>query len=333
MDMAKIKLLQLSQHGDLLDRYGASVRVLGQRALLNQDVLEAIDKAETMTQNNKEAVLNVCFPYTSQDEICAAIQGVVDEWSQPLPSKEPSPIRRPSFSEKHIEHTLRSRKMSTSTLTPLRETSPSGASDADTTSSITQQASSPGTSLTATSSATDLGLDPSNSEFDLLKPPAHTYHQQTNPIDLPLPLSRSSSPSRDLHPSAEAVLARSRSPSPTPPQNPAERPSPFSSTSSPSPSEKYPDPEFITSSTLTSHMFTADMPPLDLLVRTSGVERLSDFMLWQCHEKTEIVFLKCLWPEFDLWTFMPVLVEWQWRRKKIVEGGWGAAAGAAAGGS
>jgi ditrans,polycis-polyprenyl diphosphate synthase len=39
-------------------------------------------------------------------------------------------------------------------------------------------------------------------------------------------------------------------------------------------------------------------------------------MLWQCHEKTEIVFLDCLWPDFDLWTFLPVLVEWQWRRRK-----------------
>ena len=62
-------------------------------------------------------------------------------------------------------------------------------------------------------------------------------------------------------------------------------------------------------------MFTADMHALDLLLRTSGVERLSDFMLWQCHEDTDIVFLKCLWPEFDLWTFLPVLVEWQWRRR------------------
>ena len=63
-------------------------------------------------------------------------------------------------------------------------------------------------------------------------------------------------------------------------------------------------------------MYTAGCPPLELLVRTSGVERLSDFMLWQCHQKTEIVFMDCLWPEFDLWTFLPVLVEWQWRRKR-----------------
>jgi ditrans,polycis-polyprenyl diphosphate synthase len=63
-------------------------------------------------------------------------------------------------------------------------------------------------------------------------------------------------------------------------------------------------------------MYTAGAPPLDLLIRTSGVERLSDFMLWQCHEHTSIVFLKCLWPEFDLWQFLPVLVEWQWWRRR-----------------
>lgn len=82
----------------------------------------------------------------------------------------------------------------------------------------------------------------------------------------------------------------------------------------------YPDPENITSETLTSYMFTAGNPPLDLLIRTSGVERLSDFMLWQCHQDTSIVFLDCLWPEFDLWQFLPVLVEWQWQRRKMEEG-------------
>jgi ditrans,polycis-polyprenyl diphosphate synthase len=52
MEMAKIKLLQLSQHGELLERYGASVRVLGQRDLVKPDVLEAIDKAVEMTKFN-----------------------------------------------------------------------------------------------------------------------------------------------------------------------------------------------------------------------------------------------------------------------------------------
>jgi hypothetical protein len=79
----------------------------------------------------------------------------------------------------------------------------------------------------------------------------------------------------------------------------------------------YPDPEGITADTITAHTFTSShTPPLDLLIRTSGVERLSDFMLWQCHQDTEIYFLQCMWPEFDLWHFLPVLLEWQWLRRE-----------------
>lgn len=54
MEMAKIKLVQLAQHGELLDRYGASVRVLGSREMVKPDVLEAIDKAVELTKNNGE---------------------------------------------------------------------------------------------------------------------------------------------------------------------------------------------------------------------------------------------------------------------------------------
>ncbi len=78
----------------------------------------------------------------------------------------------------------------------------------------------------------------------------------------------------------------------------------------------YPNPETITADTLDSHMYTAGCPPLDLFIRTSGVERLSDFMLWQCHQHTQVFFLQCFWPEFDLWHFLPVLVEWQRRQKE-----------------
>jgi ditrans,polycis-polyprenyl diphosphate synthase len=54
MAMAKVKLVQLSEHGALLDRYGASIRILGQRNLVKNDVLEAIDKAVAMTAHNKK---------------------------------------------------------------------------------------------------------------------------------------------------------------------------------------------------------------------------------------------------------------------------------------
>jgi ditrans,polycis-polyprenyl diphosphate synthase len=54
MEMAKVKLVQLAQHGDLMDRYGASIRILGQRDLMRPDVLEAMDKAVKMTSENRE---------------------------------------------------------------------------------------------------------------------------------------------------------------------------------------------------------------------------------------------------------------------------------------
>jgi ditrans,polycis-polyprenyl diphosphate synthase len=81
--------------------------------------------------------------------------------------------------------------------------------------------------------------------------------------------------------------------------------------------QKYRDVEQINENTLTSHTYTGlNLPPVDILVRTSGVERLSDFLLWQCHEKTDVVFVKCMWPEFGLRQFIPLILEWQWRQKK-----------------
>lgn len=52
MDMAKVKLTQIAQHGELLHRYGAKIQILGQRELVRPDVLEAIDKAVEMCSGN-----------------------------------------------------------------------------------------------------------------------------------------------------------------------------------------------------------------------------------------------------------------------------------------
>ncbi|KAL8710417.1 MAG: hypothetical protein Q9220_005018 [cf. Caloplaca sp. 1 TL-2023] len=245
MDMAKVKLAQLLQHGDLLDRYGVSIRVLGQRDLIKPDLLADIDQAARMTSRNGDAILNVCFPYTSQDEITTAIKRTVIDYSKPLPTHQRT------FSESHIKNTIRSRHLSVAA-SRIRDRSKSpssgGASDVD----------------DSTSSSTTLHPD---------SPPDNLMSLEKEEDDL-------DAGHRDM----------------------------------------YPDAETITSHILNDHMYTAGLPPLDLLIRTSGVERLSDFMLWQCHQNTEIVFLKCLWPEFDLWQFLPVLVEWQWRRKKEEEG-------------
>jgi undecaprenyl diphosphate synthase len=53
----------------------------------------------------------------------------------------------------------------------------------------------------------------------------------------------------------------------------------------------------ITQEALERHLYTADLPPLDLLVRTSGEVRLSNFLLWQC-AYAEMWFTDVLWPDF-----------------------------------
>ena len=45
------------------------------------------------------------------------------------------------------------------------------------------------------------------------------------------------------------------------------------------------------------HLYTADLPPLDLLIRTSGEVRLSNFLLWQA-AYAEMMFVDELWPDF-----------------------------------
>ena len=48
---------------------------------------------------------------------------------------------------------------------------------------------------------------------------------------------------------------------------------------------------------LSERLFTKDIPDPDLLIRTSGEQRLSNFLLWQC-AYTEFIFIDTLWPDF-----------------------------------
>ena len=55
----------------------------------------------------------------------------------------------------------------------------------------------------------------------------------------------------------------------------------------------------ISNEALERHLYTSDLPPLDLLIRTSGEVRLSNFLLWQC-AYAEMWFTDVLWPDFTL---------------------------------
>ncbi len=58
------------------------------------------------------------------------------------------------------------------------------------------------------------------------------------------------------------------------------------------------EPEEINLDHIASSLDTADLPPLDLLIRTSGELRLSNFLLWQA-AYAELYFTDTLWPDFD----------------------------------
>jgi rhodanese-related sulfurtransferase len=58
------------------------------------------------------------------------------------------------------------------------------------------------------------------------------------------------------------------------------------------------DPKKVTEKTIKKFLDEPDMPDVDLFVRSSGEQRLSNFLLWQS-AYSEFVFLPTLWPDFD----------------------------------
>jgi ditrans,polycis-polyprenyl diphosphate synthase len=68
--------------------------------------------------------------------------------------------------------------------------------------------------------------------------------------------------------------------------------------------------EDVNSKLLEESFYIIPSKPLDLLVRTSGETRLSDFLLWQSTE-TVLCFSNVLWPEFTYWHLLSVVFQFQ----------------------
>ena len=64
------------------------------------------------------------------------------------------------------------------------------------------------------------------------------------------------------------------------------------------------------------HLYAPDMHDPDLLIRTSGEQRISNFLLWQC-AYAELVFRDELWPDFDRAAFGESLAEYEARRRRF----------------
>lgn len=74
--------------------------------------------------------------------------------------------------------------------------------------------------------------------------------------------------------------------------------------------------EDINEELLANHLTTADMPDPDLLIRTSGELRISNFLLWQL-AYSEMYFTSCLWPEFTNEEFYHAIVDFQNRERRF----------------
>ena len=75
-------------------------------------------------------------------------------------------------------------------------------------------------------------------------------------------------------------------------------------------------PEDVDEQAIVSRLYAPEMPDPDLLVRTSGEERISNFLLWQV-AYAELVFVDVLWPDFGEDELRAALEEYAGRRRRF----------------
>jgi undecaprenyl diphosphate synthase len=76
------------------------------------------------------------------------------------------------------------------------------------------------------------------------------------------------------------------------------------------------EPASITADTVSQMLDTAGMPDPDLMIRTGGEERISNFLLWQC-AYAEFVFVPEFWPEFNADIFARAVAEYNARERRF----------------
>jgi undecaprenyl diphosphate synthase len=76
------------------------------------------------------------------------------------------------------------------------------------------------------------------------------------------------------------------------------------------------DPDGLNADTFAACLDLADMPPADLMIRTSGEMRISNFLLWQA-AYTELYFTDVLWPDFNLEELNKAFADYYQRRRRF----------------
>jgi undecaprenyl diphosphate synthase len=75
-------------------------------------------------------------------------------------------------------------------------------------------------------------------------------------------------------------------------------------------------PERITEDTIAERLYAADMPPPDLLIRTSGEQRISNFLVWEV-AYSELWFTPVFWPDFDRELLYEAIRDFQKRSRRF----------------
>ncbi len=76
------------------------------------------------------------------------------------------------------------------------------------------------------------------------------------------------------------------------------------------------DPEKIDEQAIASNLYTRDVPDPDLIIRTSGEHRMSNFLLWQS-AYSEFYFTETLWPDFNENEFQSILEDYSARQRRF----------------
>jgi undecaprenyl diphosphate synthase len=76
------------------------------------------------------------------------------------------------------------------------------------------------------------------------------------------------------------------------------------------------EPSQIDDAVISNHLYTAGLPDPDLLIRTSGEQRISNFMLWQL-AYTELYITPTLWPDFRRPDLLEAIHEYQKRERRF----------------
>ena len=75
-------------------------------------------------------------------------------------------------------------------------------------------------------------------------------------------------------------------------------------------------PEKIDESVINEHLYTRNLPEVDLLIRTGGEKRISNFLLWQI-AYTELYFTNVFWPDFTKQHLQEAIVDYQKRERRF----------------